>query len=263
MAARLVSRGWRVIAHDVSAARLQEAQLTGVTPANDPAHCASESDGLVGVVVRTAEQVDEVLFGPRGVAAGRRGARALIMSTVGAAEVVRLAERAIHADLAILDAPIYGNGAAAEAGKLIMLVAGDRDVAAEAEAPFKALAQAIINLGDRVGAAQVVKMVSQLQQIVGMLATLEGVVLAEAHGLEEQAVVDVLDATSPTWTTDNWAYARELWQRRDAASSLSLFAKDLTAAIADGARVGQDLPIAAEALRLLRARYDPEGTPER
>jgi 3-hydroxyisobutyrate dehydrogenase-like beta-hydroxyacid dehydrogenase len=66
----------------------------------------------------------------------------------------------------------------------------------------------------------------------------------------------VLGATAPSWTTDNWDYATELWRRRDPATSLGLFAKDLDAAARDARAAGLELSVLEAARRRLVERLD-------
>lgn len=259
MAARLASAGYSVWGYDADTTRRRMAQQAGIRAASDAADCAAHADRLVFCCVRTAEQVDDVLFGATGALSTHPDRGALIMSSLGARAVEAFAAKAEQIGTVLLDAPIHGNRGSAEAGELTMLVSGPAELAFEAEDMLRTFSREVFNIGERPGAAQVVKMVSQHQQITGMIATLEGVALARGYDIDDRVVRDILDATSPSWTTDNWDYARDLWERRDPASSLTIFSKDLAAAIADGAQVNCELPLAAEALRLLRSRCDPKG----
>lgn len=257
MAARLVEGGWDVWGYDTDPARCAAASELGIAIAANPADGAGRSDRLVACVVRSADQVDEALFGPAGALREFPDRRAIVMSSVGVIAMNELAATAAELGSGILDGPILGNRAGAETGQLTMLLSGPEDVRADAKAPLSAFSRAVVDFGERLGAAQVVKMISQQQQIVGMVATLEALTLAEGYEVDTETVIDVLAQTSPTWTTDNWEYARDLWERRDPASSLGVFGKDLEAAIGDAAQVEIDLPLAAQALRALRARYGP------
>lgn len=259
MAARLAEAGWIVWGYDTDPARCEAAAAVGIRCATGPAECAERSDRLVACVVRTAEQVHDALLGRAGALRQHPARRAMVMSSIGAIALRRLAADAAELGSGLIDAPIHGNRAAAEDGRLTMLVSGDPGVVEEARRPLSAFSRAVVDLGERPGAAQVVKMISQHQQIIGMLATLEGVGLADAHGIDVARVVGFLSETSPSWTTDNWDYVRDLWERRDPQSSLTLFSKDLAAAIADGAEAGRALPLATEALRVLQDRYEPPG----
>lgn len=256
MAARAAAAGWTVWGFDPSPDRLEAASAAGVNVASSATGAASRADGLVVCVVRTLAQVDSVLLGEEGVLRRDDPPLAVVMSTVGAAGLVELAGRARGVGAEVVDAPILGNPHRAAAGTLTLLASGSRDDIASVRPLFEDLADSVVVLGETVGLAQTVKMVSQLRQIVGMLATIEGVELAVARGADEQIVLDVLHATEPSWATENWAYASSLWARRDRSTSLGIFAKDLAAAVADAQVAGLDVPLAREARRVIEAVFD-------
>jgi 3-hydroxyisobutyrate dehydrogenase-like beta-hydroxyacid dehydrogenase len=253
MAARAVEAGWEVWGFDPDPERQAAAERAGIHAAAGPAEAGRRAAPLVVCVVRSAAGVEDALLGEGGALRAGPGRLGLVMSTVGAEAMEGLAARA--RDLgALLDAPILGNPAAAAAGRLTIVASGHGGDVEAARPLLEAFATSVVDLGERPGAAQAMKLVSQLLQIVGMVATFEGMALAEGRGVREEAVLAVLRATAPSWTVEHWDYARELWERRDPATSLGLFAKDLAAAVADGASAGVALPLTEEALALLRTR---------
>ena len=201
--------------------------------------------------------MSESLLGEDGAlaAGGRVG---LVMSSVGAEAMERLAART-PAGAVLLDAPILGNPAGAEAGTLIVPLAGPAAAKAEAAPLLATFAESVVDLGEEPGTAQAVKAVSQQLQVLGMVAAIEAISLARARGVDEEQMLAIVAATEPTWASRNFEYAKGLWQQGDPGSSLGLFAKDLGAAVDDAAAVGVEMPLAEQALRLLRARL--EGAP--
>ena len=206
-------------------------------------------------MVRSADQLDAVLFGPAGALTGPARC-ALVMSSIGGDAFEVLADRAAEGSGTLVDAPILGNAEGAEAGTLTIVASGSPDDVAAARAVFGAFASAVVDLGEGVGAGQVMKSVSQLLQIVGMLATIEALELADARGVAAESVLEVLRATAPSWAVERWDYVTELWARRDPGGSLGLFAKDLAAALADGDSAGVDLPVTRAAARVLGERIE-------
>lgn len=254
MAARAAAAGFAVSAWDPVAERRQAAEAAGIEIAAGAAATGGAESGLVVCVVRDAAQVADSLLGEDGAlaAGGRVG---LVMSSVGAEEMGRLAARA-PAGAVLLDAPILGNPAAAEAGELIVPLSGDAAAKAKAAPLLATFAESVVDLGAEPGTAQAVKSVSQQLQILGMVAAIEAIALARARGVEEEQMLAIVEATEPTWASRNFDYAKELWQRGDPDTSLGIFAKDLAAALADAEAAGVEMPLADQALRLLRARLD-------
>jgi 3-hydroxyisobutyrate dehydrogenase-like beta-hydroxyacid dehydrogenase len=272
MAARTAAAGHRVVAWDPVAERREAAAAAGVEIAADPAAIAARAGDLVVCVVRTAEQAEASLLGTGGAAAasgtgeqgearplGPGGALApggtgLVMSSVGAEAMRALGARATARSLALLDAPILGNPEGAEAGTLVVPLAGAAAAKERARPVLDCFTAAVVDVGERLGAAQVVKDVSQQRQIIGMVATIEGIALAAGEGVDEELMLDVLRRTEPGWATGKWDYARGLWEAGNPASSLGLFAKDLAAALADARAAGVEMPLTVRAAELLDAR---------
>jgi 3-hydroxyisobutyrate dehydrogenase-like beta-hydroxyacid dehydrogenase len=259
MAARVAGAGFEVWGYDASPARREAATAAGIHVAKDAADAAAHAGGLVFCVVRTLAQLEATLLGEDGVL--RSGVRpdAVVMSSVGGVALAALEVRVREDGGRILDAPILGNPAGAAAGTLTIVVSGAPDAAAEARPIFDSFSRAVVVLGEAVGLAQTVKMVSQLRQVIGMLATLEGIDLAVRRGADEQAVLRVLNETEPSWATQNWTYARSLWLGRDRSTSLGIFAKDLAAAVSDAHAAGLDIELTREAHRLIEARIEAPG----
>lgn len=256
MASRAVSAGWEVFAFDPSPDRHGAALAAGLHVVANAAEVAERAAGLVACTVRTLGQLDEVLLGDDGILGVDDPPLAVVMSSVGAAGLVDLAGRTGTTGGRVIDAPILGNPAGAVAGRLTLVVSGTAHDVATARPLLADLAASVVVLGAEIGLGQTVKMVSQLRQIVGMLATIEGVELATRRGANEQAVLAVLSATEPSWATEHWDYASRLWAGRDRATSLGIFAKDLAAAISDAEAAGLDLPLTQDAHRLIEERLE-------
>lgn len=252
MAARTAAAGRRVVAWDPVDERREAAAAAGVEIAADPGAIAASAGELVVCVVRTAEQVDASLLGPGGALAA--SGTGLVMSSVGAEAMRELGAHAAERSLTLLDAPILGNPEGAEAGTLVVPLAGAAAAKERARPVLECFSAAVVDVGEGLGAAQVVKDVSQQRQIIGMVATIEGIALAAGEGVDEELMLDVLRRTEPSWATGKWDYARGLWEAGDPASSLGLFAKDLAAALADAKAAGVEMPLTARAAELLDAR---------
>ena len=125
-ASRLVQAGWRVVGYDVQRKALEQAVAAGVQRAGSPAEVARAIDRTIVSVVRTLPQTEEVLFGAAGlVSANRPALDVAVMSTLNPAAMAKLAERATGHALTLVDAPVSGGRAGAEAGTLAIMLAGE------------------------------------------------------------------------------------------------------------------------------------------
>lgn len=252
MAARAVARGLRVMAFDPVPERRAAAVDAGLEVAAEPAALAAEAGDLVFCVVRTQAQVEASLLGPDGALA--RGGTGVVMSSVGAEAIRELGAQAQARSTRLVDAPILGNAAGAEAGSLIVPVAGDQAGLNQVRPVLDTFSASVIHVGERLGAAQAVKDVVQQVQIIGMLATIEGLALAAGEGVEEDLMLEIMGQNEPIWATANWRYAKDLWERGDPETSLGLFAKDLASALVDGGNAGVEMPLTKRASELITAR---------
>ena len=157
----------------------------GVTEAADPAAVAAAADVVV-VCVPDAPQVEEVLFGDRGVSAGARpGSLVIDMSTISPvatrAFAARLNERAVH----FVDAPVSGGPARARDGTLtIMVGAGEADFT---RARPVLAAMGTPHLLGPVGMGETVKLVNQIIIANVMIANAEALVFARRAGADLDA----------------------------------------------------------------------------
>lgn len=255
-AARAIARGWEVWGCDTRQDRTDAARAAGVKIVGGPAAAAERADELVVCCVRDADQVERVLLGAEGALGVKPGLVGVVMSSISIEAMTRLDARARDDGSTMIAAPVLGNPTTAAAGASVFVVSGDAAGRQGARALLEDLGRSTVDLGDEPGRAQAMKLVSQLVQIVGMLATFEGVELARAHGLGDESVRRVLSATEPSWTTDNWDYATDLWRRSDPATSLGLFAKDLDAAARDACAAGLELSVLEAARGRLLERLD-------
>eukprot|EP00897_Mesotaenium_endlicherianum_P007676 jgi/Mesen1/6937/ME000036S06264 len=118
MAAALVRKGYSVAGFDVSEAALDRLAAAGGTPAVTPAQASEGARALV-IMVATAQQAEDVLFGPSGAAPGlRSGAVVLLCSTVPPTYARSLHQRLSGAGVEVVDAPVSGGTARAAAASL-------------------------------------------------------------------------------------------------------------------------------------------------
>lgn len=124
MATRLAAAGHQVRVWNRTPGRDADAVAAGAVAAATPAEAARDADAAI-TMLAGPESLDEVVFGPEGLAATLRPGAALIdMSTVGPDAIRALHER-LAGRAAVLDAPVTGSAPHAAAGTLRIMV-GDR-----------------------------------------------------------------------------------------------------------------------------------------
>src|SRR4051812_1070511 len=122
MARNLRAAGFDVVVWNRTRARADE---LGDPIADSPRAAAGGADVVITMVV-DAPQVEEVLFGDDGAAAGlAKGALVIDMSTIAPSASVRIAERLREQRVGFVDAPVTGSRPKAEDGTLTIMAGGE------------------------------------------------------------------------------------------------------------------------------------------
>jgi 3-hydroxyisobutyrate dehydrogenase-like beta-hydroxyacid dehydrogenase len=192
IARRLVARGCRVVVWNRSAGPAAELVERGAIAAATPAAAAAGADFVI-TMVSDPPALRAVTEGREGVARGiARTATLIEMSTVGPAAIARLAS-VLSPATALVDAPVLGSVAEAEAGALTVFVGG-------ADAAARRAAQLLEHLGTPVhvgpvGAGSAAKLVANAALFATVVALGEAVRLADGLGLSREAAYRVLAAS--------------------------------------------------------------------
>ncbi|HVN69474.1 MAG TPA: NAD(P)-dependent oxidoreductase [Candidatus Binatia bacterium] len=232
---------------------LERLRADGVAEAADPAALAQEADAVI-LCVPDAPQVEEALFGPRGVAQGaRRGLLAIDMSTISPVASRGFAERLAQLGVDFVDAPVSGGPARAADGTLTIMAGASPEAFARAEPLLRAMGTPH-HLGP-VGMGETVKLVNQIIIANVMIANVEGLVFAKRAGADVGAVRDVLaSATASNYILAQWLPKTWLAGKFDGGFALDLLRKDLAAAL-DAARAAKyPMPATALAYQLYTTR---------
>jgi len=91
----------------------------------------------------------------------------------------------------MLDAPVSGGGAAAEAGTLAIMAGGSKSAFDRGRPLLSCYAKSIVHIGPS-GAGQVAKACNQICTIVNQLGAAEAMLLAERAGVDPRAVKEAM-----------------------------------------------------------------------
>lgn len=233
MARHIIARGYAVLGYDPSAEACRATAAHGARIAASAQEVAQASD-LVIIVVGFDSEVEAVLYGKDGVMeAARPGLIVAVGSTIAPRTAVRLAARAAGEGVVLLDAPLTRGEAAAHAGKLLILGAGDERAFEACRPVFESFASDIFHLG-AAGAGQVGKMVNNLILWACTAANDEGLRLGEALGVDAEKMRKALHHSS----AQNWA----MDERAD-LSGMPWAEKDMTIVLAEADQVRLSLPL--------------------
>lgn len=249
MAANLRRAGFELIVWNRTPGRAGELLELGATEAPTPAHAARASDVVV-VCVSDTPDVEAVLFGEDGVAAGMAGGGLVIdCSTISPAATATFAARLAASGIGFVDAPVSGGSEGAKHATLTIFVGGEATDAERARPILAAMGRTITHFGPA-GSGQAVKAINQVVLAGAYLGVAEGMVLALKAGLDPVAVAEALNGgAARSWVLENRS-GRMIDNAYPLGFRTSLHLKDLTIALELARSLGASLPVAALASQL-------------
>jgi 3-hydroxyisobutyrate dehydrogenase len=241
MAANLVRAGFEVRVWNRTPGRAADLLDLGATEAPDPAALAAASE-IVVVCVSDTPDVEEVLFGERGIAAGARPGTVVVdCSTISPSATRTFAARLAAGGVALVDAPVTGGSEGARKGTLSILVGGEPVDVERVRPVLAAMGTTITHFGP-VGSGQVAKAVNQVVIATGYLSVAEGLVLAMKAGLDPEQVVTALSGgVAASWILTNRS-GRMIENDYPLGFKVALHRKDLAIALALAREIGVSLP---------------------
>ena len=243
MAANLARAGFAVTVWNRSPGRGPELDDLGAIRAATPADVARTTDVLV-ICVSDTPDVEAILFGPDGVAAGaRQGQLVIDCSTISPSATRDFATRLAAAGVALVDAPVSGGSEGAQKATLTIFCGGEADAVDRARPILEAMGKTITHVGP-IGSGQAVKAVNQVILAGTYLGVAEGIVLALKAGLDVEQVVAALGGgAAQSWVLANRS-GRMVANDYPLGFKVALHRKDLGIALDLAREMGADLPVA-------------------
>ena len=252
MARNLVGAGFAVRGYDANPAALQRFADHGGHAAGSVADAARGTDALILMVVNAA-QADQVLFKGGALDALAPGGTVVLMATCPPGSVRDLAARVRTTGRSLVDAPVSGGVAGAQAGTLTIMAAADPALFARIRPVLRAMDDKIFHVGTEPGLGSTVKVVNQLLCGVHLAVAAEGLSLAAWVGVDPQVILEILGGS-----------AASSWMLRDrgprmaqadppVTSAVDIFVKDLGIVLDAGREAGAALPLAAAAHQMFLA----------
>ncbi len=263
MVRNLIGAGHAVTAYDLAPGKLAAAVGDGARAAASVAEAAAGE--AVITMLPAGPEVRAVFTGDGGVLhAARPGALLIDCSTIDLDTARAVARAAAEAGHEMLDAPVSGGMAGAEAGTLTFMVGGTEAAFARARPILEAMGRTIIHAG-AAGAGQAVKMCNQLMLAVSMIGVGEAFTLARKVGLDPAVMYDVCStATSRSWALTDYCPEPGILETAPssrgypAGFTAAMMLKDLRLVRAAAEGAGADAELAAHAAQLYE-RYCAAG----
>ena len=243
-------------------ARRQEAMApligAGADGAASPADVAAQTDVIITMVIDTSA-VEEVALGPRGIIEGAKpGTIVVDHSTIDPDGARRVASVLKTRGIEMIDAPVSGGAAVAEAGGLSIMAGGDEAVFDRVRPILECYGKTIVHIGPN-GAGQVAKACNQICTIVNMLGAAEAMLMAERAGIDPAKVKDVLMTGFGASRMLDMQAPKMIARDFDGKVESRLHHKDIHIVLAMAQKLGIELPASAAAAKVLTELQDRGG----
>jgi len=191
MARNLLKGGHDVTVFARRAESMAPLVAAGAVAALSPAAVASRSDVIITMVI-DGDAVEQVVLGSAGISDGAKpGAIVVDHSTIDPGAARRIASALDARGIAMIDAPVSGGAAVAEAGELSIMAGGSETIVDRVRPILECYGRTIVHVGPS-GAGQVAKACNQICTIVNTLGAAEAMLMAERAGIDPRKVKDVI-----------------------------------------------------------------------
>jgi 3-hydroxyisobutyrate dehydrogenase-like beta-hydroxyacid dehydrogenase len=252
IAERLLGAGHKVTVYNRTAGRADDLISRGARVVSRP-NAVWDFAGICLTALADDAALEATALGPDGLTVSSEAAGKLLidMSTVSTAASARVAARADSNGIAYLRAPVSGNPSVVRAGALGIVASGARNVFDSAAGLLHDIGRNVFYVGEgetaRVAKLALNVMVAGTAQLLA-----ECVTLAEAHGIQRSALLDVIGGSAVG--SPLIAYKTEALVADDYSTTFSsrLMRKDLDLALDVAAGAGVPLPVTAMVQQLLQ-----------
>jgi 3-hydroxyisobutyrate dehydrogenase len=195
MAQNLLKAAHEVTGFDLNVDATERLAASGGSTANSIADACKAAEVVI-TMLPAGEHVREVYLGGGGVLA-TVGAGTLLIdsSTIDVATAREVAQAARDKGLAMVDAPVSGGVAGAEAASLTFMVGGDDAAFERARPVLETMGKTIVHAGGP-GNGQAAKICNNMILGASMIVVSEAFLLAEKLGLDAQKLFDISSKSS-------------------------------------------------------------------
>ena len=257
MAANLVKAGHAVRAFDLAAAALARAEEAGCTRAASAGEAVGDAEIVISMLP-AGKHVRQV-YGESVFAAVPGDALLIDCSTIDIASARTVIAEAEARQIAMIDAPVSGGIAAADAGTLTFMVGGEAAAFARARPVLAQMGKTVIHAG-AAGAGQAAKICNNMLLGATMVATCEAFLLAEKLGLDLKTFYGISsEASGQSWSMTSYCPVPGVGPQTPAdrgyrgGFAAALMLKDLKLAIAAAQGADASVPMGSAAAALYQA----------
>jgi 3-hydroxyisobutyrate dehydrogenase len=264
MCRNLLKHGHRLKVHDLVPDLERELVDLGCEPATSAADCARGVDAFI-TMLPSSPHVRSVYTAEYGVLAEVAPGTPLIdCSTIDPITAREVAMDAKARGCALVDAPVSGGVAGAQAGTLTFMVGGTASEFEAVKPVLQCMGKNIVHCGAS-GNGQVAKICNNLMLAIEMIGTAEGMALATRLGMDPKVFASIVNTSSGRcWSSDTYNPYPGVLEGVPAARGYSggfssnLMLKDLSL-VADAARAAEQPVLLGALAQQLYQKHAVDG----
>ena len=241
LAASLARAGFPLVVHDRDPGLKPRFEALGVDWADVAAEAAAEADAVITCLPSPA--VSEAVLAQI-LPVMKPGADWIEMSTLGRAEMLRLAATAEAQGVGVLECPVTGGVHLAAQGKITVLAGGEADLVDRHRLALEAMGGRIFHMGP-LGSAALIKVITNMLAFIHLVADGEALMLAKRGGLDLKTAWEAIAASSGSSFVHETEGQLILNGSYDIAFTMDLALKDLGFATRFGREFGVPLDLAS------------------
>ncbi|MFM2187963.1 MAG: hypothetical protein RIR43_2535 [Pseudomonadota bacterium] len=251
MAGHLLAAGHTLYVHTRSQVPA-ELSAKGAIACADARSVAQQAD-IIFTMVPDTPDVEKVLFGERGVAAGLSKGKAVVdMSSISPIATQDFARRIAELGCDYLDAPVSGGEVGAKGATLTIMVGGSEAAFERVKPLFELMGKNITLIGPA-GSGQVTKVANQIIVALNIEAVAEALVFAARAGADPAKVRQALMGGFAASRILEVHGERMVKRTFNPGFRIELHQKDLNLALSSARALGVSLPNTATAQELFNA----------
>jgi len=252
MAGHLLDGGHKVAAATHRSQPSKELMDKGLAVLGSSKEVAEASEVII-LMVPDTPQVEEVLFGENGVAAGlSKGKTVIDMSSIAPMATKKFAKKINDLGCDYLDAPVSGGEVGAKNAALTIMIGGEQSVFDRIRPIFELMGQNITLVGGN-GDGQTCKVANQIIVALNIEAVSEALLFASKAGADPAKVREALMGGFASSKILEVHGERMIKRTFDPGFRIELHQKDLNLALSAAREIGVSLPNTAMAQELFNA----------
>lgn len=268
MARNVLKKGHELIVYDIVPELVAPLVKNGAKEAASLADMAQTVDAIM-ISVQTSEQVMHLCMDPEGIFMhAQPGLMVIDCSSIEIEVSQQLHQEAQKLRLAMLDAPVSGGVAGAEAATLTIMVGGEEDIYEKALPLLQCIGKKVIYAGVG-GSGQIAKICNNLLLAISMIGTCEAFALAEKLGLSQKKFYEIsANASGQCWSMTHYCPAPGILpdvpanHNYEPGFMAKMMLKDLRLAQHGAETAGAAIPLGAVAAELYEL-YVNQGSGEK